>query len=110
MILATEVKDPRIDAMISVVDVETSGDLRHAKVFISVYGDADAKRRTIKALASASGFVSHLLGDRLSMRSAPRIHFTLDDSIERGAELSDKILQLKADRVAASNANPSPDA
>lgn len=95
-ILANEVKDPRIDAMVSVVDVETTSDLRRAKVFVSVYGSED-KRRVLKALASASGFVGRRLGERLAMRSVPQIRFQLDDSIERGSDLSDQILRVIAE-------------
>ncbi len=95
-ILANEVKDPRIDGMISVVDVETTGDLRRAKVFVSVYGSDDA-RKVLKALKSASGFVGRRLSNRLAMRTVPQIQFRLDDSIERGSELSAKILQASGD-------------
>jgi ribosome-binding factor A len=95
-ILANEVKDPRIDGMISVVDVETTGDLRRAKVFVSVYGSDDA-RKVLKALKSASGFVGRRLSNRLAMRTVPQIQFRLDDSIERGSDLSTKILQAIGD-------------
>ena len=95
-ILANEVKDPRIDGMVSVVDVETTGDLRRAKVFVSVYGSDDA-RKVLKALKSASGFVGRRLSKRLAMRTVPQILFRLDDSIERGSDLSAKILQATSD-------------
>jgi ribosome-binding factor A len=95
-ILANEVKNPRIDGMISVVDVETTSDLRRAKVFVSVYGSDDA-RKVLKALKSASGFVGRRLSNRLAMRTVPQIQFRLDDSIERGSDLSAKILQATGD-------------
>jgi ribosome-binding factor A len=91
-VLASEVKDPRIDGMVSIVDVETTGDLRRAKVFISVYGSEDA-RKVVKALNSASGFVGRRLSNRLAMRTVPQILFKLDKSIEHGADMSGKILR-----------------
>lgn len=97
-ILFNEVKDPRIDALVSIVEVETSPDLRRAKVFVSVYGAGD-KRRVIKALSSAAGFVGRRLGDRLAMRSVPKIQFRLDDSIERGSDLSEKILRISDEEL-----------
>lgn len=95
LILANEVKDPRIDGLVSVVAVETSADLRRAKVLVSVYG-TDDRRTVLKALASAAGFVGGRLGDRLSMKSVPHLRFSLDDSIERGAEMSERILRIAA--------------
>ena len=93
LILANEVKNPHIDGLVSIVAVDTSADLRRARVFVSVYG-TDDKRGVLRALASAAGFVGRRLGDRLVMRSVRHLQFRLDESIERGAELSDKILRL----------------
>ena len=95
-VLASEVKDPRIDGMVSIVDVETTGDLRRARVFISVYGSEDA-RKVVKALNSASGFVGRRLSNRLAMRTVPQILFKLDTSIEHGADMSEKILRAVGD-------------
>jgi ribosome-binding factor A len=101
-VLANEVKDPRIDGMVSVVDVETTGDLRRAKVFVSVYGSKDA-RKVIKALNSASGFVGRRLGNRLAMRTVPQIQFRLDDSIERGSDMSEIILRVVSEKTPPSS-------
>ncbi len=93
LILANEVKNPHIDGLVSIVAVETSSDLRRAKVFVSVYGTGD-RRGVLRALSSAAGFVGRRLGDRLAMKSVPHLQFRLDESIERGADLSDKILRI----------------
>jgi ribosome-binding factor A len=112
-VLASEVKDPRIDGMVSIVDVDTTGDLRKAKVFISVYGSEDA-RKVVKALNSASGFVGLKLSKRLAMRTVPQIVFKLDKSIEHGADMSEKILRaagdlptLEADSIEPAGSEPS---
>ncbi len=93
LILANEVKNPHINGLVSIVAVDTSADLRRARVFVSVYG-TDDRRGVLRALASAAGFVGRRLGDRLAMKSVPHLQFRLDESIERGAEMSDKILRI----------------
>lgn len=80
-------KDPRI-GFVSVTDVEVSRDLRHVKVFVSVYGDEDEKAATMDALVKAQGFVRTELGKRIRLRHTPEIVFRPDESIERGARIS----------------------
>lgn len=86
-ILQREVRDPRI-GFVSVTDVEVSADLRHARIFVSVLGDADAKAATMDGLRSALGYIRRELGQRLQMRYTPDITFKLDESIERGARVN----------------------
>ena len=86
-IIHREVKDPRI-GFASVTGVEVSGDLRHARVFVSVLGDEQQKLDTIRGLQSAVGFVRSELGRRIRMRHTPEIIFKLDESIERGIRVS----------------------
>lgn len=85
-ILRREVNDPRI-GFVSVTDVELSVDLRHARVFVSVLGDQDAKTATMAGLESAMGYIRRELGQRLQMRYTPNITFKLDESIERGSRI-----------------------
>jgi ribosome-binding factor A len=85
-IIQRDLKDPRI-GFASITDVVVSGDLRHAKIFVSVLGDAEAKRRTMEGLARARGHVRSELGARLQIRSVPEILFHLDESIERGERI-----------------------
>jgi len=85
-ILRREVNDPRI-GFVSVTDVELSVDLRHARVFVSVLGDQDAKTATMAGLESAMGYIRRELGQRLQMRYTPDITFKLDESIERGSRI-----------------------
>jgi ribosome-binding factor A len=90
-LLTREVKDAALqDAMISITEVETSADLRSAKVYFSVYGDevtVDAARRHLKR---ASGFLHHNLKERLDLRHTPHLEFVLDNSLARG----DRIMRL----------------
>lgn len=86
-ILQRRLRDPRI-GFVSVTDVELSPDLRHAKIFVSVLGDEEAKRRTMEGLERAAGFVRSELGRRITLRHTPEILFRLDDSIERGTRIT----------------------
>ncbi|MDR7543337.1 MAG: 30S ribosome-binding factor RbfA [Armatimonadota bacterium] len=85
-IIRRDLKDPRI-GFASITDVVVSADLRHAKIFVSVLGDAEAKRRTMEGLERARGHVRSRLGGRLAIRFVPEILFRLDESIERGTRV-----------------------
>jgi ribosome-binding factor A len=93
-IVLREMKDPRI-GFVSITDVEVSGDLRHAKVFISVYGTDKEKEETLAGLQQAQGFVRKLVGERVKIHHTPEIIFRYDDSIENGVHISEIIKDLK---------------
>lgn len=84
-ILATDLNDPRMSAMVSVIRVDTSPDLRSAKVYVSVLGDQDDKRNTLKALSSAAGYVRGNM--HITLKHAPLLEFHLDETIEQGADV-----------------------
>ena len=75
-------------ALVSVLEVRSSRDLSHANIYISVLGDAQAKKDCAAALQSASGFIRKEITGRIRLRLAPQLHFIFDDSIERGIRLS----------------------
>jgi len=86
--LLRNIKDPRINqGIISVTAVDTTGDLRHAKVFLSVYG-LKSEKELMKGLKSASGFLRRELGQSLRLRYTPELIFELDKSIERGSRIN----------------------
>ncbi len=92
--LLREVKDPRVQqGMISVTRVETTGDLRYSKVWLSVMGLRDEKEFK-KGLRSAAGYLRHELGSSLNLRYTPELVFEVDHSIEYGAHISDVINSL----------------
>ena len=86
-LIRREVRDPRLSGFISVTEVVTSPDLKHAKVFVSIMGTEEEKRQVEKGLAAASGFLRKGLGERLSLRYTPELSFQRDESIERGSHL-----------------------
>ena len=96
-LLKRRVKDPRIGDLVTVTEVATSADLRHAKVFISVMGSEDEKRETLKCLSAASGFLRRELGERLTLRYIPELSFEQDNSIEHGAHVLRLIEQLASE-------------
>lgn len=94
--LLRSVKDPRVNqGMLSITRVDVTGDLRYAKVYISVLGDVNEKELK-KGLKSASGWLRRELGGSLSLRYTPELFFEIDHSIEHGAEISKLISDLNA--------------
>ena len=87
-LLQRQIKDPRIDASVTVTEVVTSSDLKFAKVFISRIGDVEQKQEALTALASASGYLRKELARSLKLRFTPLLNFHWDDSIEHGERLS----------------------
>lgn len=83
-----DIKDPRITAMMSVVAVNVTKDLRFAKVFVSVLGNSEEQKEALAALKSAAGFVRRELSRKIDLRYTPEIIFTLDNSIEHGIHIS----------------------
>ena len=90
-ILLHDIKDDRVGVgMVSITDVDLSGDLQHAKIFVSIYGTEAARKETMEGLRSATGYVRGYLGQRVRLRRTPEIIFVEDRSLERG----DQILAL----------------
>lgn len=94
-LIRDEVKDPRV-GMVTVLAVEVTRDLAHAKVFVTVLGDAEARSASLAALNKAAGFLRHELGQRMLTRTVPQLRFVYDESIERGSRLSALIDQAVA--------------
>ena len=94
-LLAKELGDPRI-GFTTITDVETSPDLRHAKVWVSVIGGRTDRTETVRALQASMGFVRHELGKRLRIKRIPALHIHLDDSAERGTRLLHLLSELES--------------
>ncbi|MFP5501328.1 MAG: 30S ribosome-binding factor RbfA [Candidatus Sericytochromatia bacterium] len=100
-ILLHRLKDARVESSrVSVTDVEVTRDLRHATVFVSVLGDEEQQKATLQGLRSASGFVRSEVGKSVSLRSTPEIHFKLDLSLEKGANILALMNKLQEERAA----------
>ncbi|HJB57223.1 MAG TPA: 30S ribosome-binding factor RbfA [Candidatus Flavonifractor intestinipullorum] len=99
--LIRTVKDPRVHGLVSLTAVETTPDLRYAKVYVSVLDSSDVKE-VVKGLKSASGYLRRELGRALSLRYTPELQFVADDSIHQGAH----ILSMLRDPEVVKPANP----
>ena len=88
MLIARELKDPRIHPMTSVVHAEVSPDLKTAKIYISVLGDEASRQDTLKGLRSAAPFLRGQLAHGLNLRNTPELIFVADQSIEYGVSMS----------------------
>ena len=93
-ILQREVKDPRLTSLITITKVSTSSDLSYAKVFVSIMGLAEEKKKALTGLSCAAGFFRKKLAGRLTLKRVPQLGFFPDDSIEKGAHLLELIDNL----------------
>ena len=93
-LIRTRLKDPRI-GFASITHVEVSGDLRHAKVFVSVMGNPEEQEATMQGLKHATGFLRHELAGRLTLRFMPELVFKLDTSIAEGARILELIQKIE---------------
>ena len=99
--LIRTVKDPRVHGLVSITAVDTTTDLRYAKVHVSVLDKSDVKE-VVKGLKSAAGYLRRELGRALNLRYTPELQFVEDDSIDQGAH----ILSLLRDETVVKPANP----
>jgi ribosome-binding factor A len=86
--IAEGLKDPRI-GFVTVTSVETSPDLRHARVYVSVLGDEPDREQSLAGLASAHGLLQQAIARELRMKRTPTLQFVFDESIERGMRISE---------------------
>lgn len=103
-LLRTRVKDPRV-GFASITHVDVSGDLRHAKIYISVLGTEEEQAATIRALKHATGFLRHELASRLVLRYMPELVFKLDTSIEKGSRILELIRQIEDEKTTSGESN-----
>jgi ribosome-binding factor A len=82
-----EIKDPRV-GFVTVTAVDTTSDLRHATVYVSVLGDPGVRRRTLEGLQSAHGFLQRRIASELRLKHTPTLDFAYDDSVDRSMRIS----------------------
>jgi ribosome-binding factor A len=93
-ILTRKIKDPRV-GFVTVTDVEVTGDLQQAKVYISVLGDEKQKKDTLLGLAKAKGFIRSEIGQRIRLRKTPELTFEFDEAYEYGNRIETILRDLK---------------
>ncbi len=92
--LQTELKDPRV-GFATVTGVDVSGDLKYAKIYVSVLGSKKERNSTMAGLAKAQGFIRTELGRRIRTRHVPEITFKLDESLDHGARVMELLNEVK---------------
>jgi len=90
-IIRSEIKDPRINPMTSVVAVEVAPDLKTCKAWISVLGNEESQKDTLAGLRSAEGYIKNQIAKKINLRNTPEIRFIIDQSIEYGVTMSKMI-------------------
>ena len=88
------VKDPRVAPLTTVTDVTVAPDLKTAKVYVSVYGDAEVKKNMMDGLKNAAPYLRSMLAKNLNMRLTPQLFFVLDDSLEYAMKIEGMIASL----------------
>jgi ribosome-binding factor A len=86
--ITSEIKDPRV-GFVTVTAVETSPDLRHARVYVSVLGDEGVRRRSLDGLQSAHGYLQKRVATELRLKHTPTLQFAYDDSADRGMRIAE---------------------
>ena len=99
-IIRTEIKDPRLDPLTSVMSVEVAPDLKTCKVGVSVLGDEENQQNSLKALKSASGYIRMLLAKKVDLRNTPELHFYLDNSTQYGIDMMKIIEEVMSEQRA----------
>ena len=109
MILQREIKDPRI-GMVTVSDVDVSGDLQHARVYVTfLNNDAESIETGLKGLSEASGYIRLLLGKAMQLRVVPELRFAYDKTLVEGMRISNLVTNTIRQDMARQQADDQPD-
>lgn len=90
-VILYELRDPRLSGLVTLTEVQTSPDLQHAQIYVSVMGSAEEQDGVFEALYSAAGYLRRELRSRVYLRQIPELRFVPDNSIERGHQLLELI-------------------
>lgn len=97
-LIRTEIKDPRLSAMTTVLRVEATQDLKYAQVYISVLGNDEQKESVMEGLKNAAGFIRRELAHKINLRNTPELTFHLDTSTEYAIKMSKLIDEVSKQR------------
>jgi ribosome-binding factor A len=103
-----EVRDPRVGS-ITITDVEVTPDLYHAKVFFTLHGEEEDRKKALAGLQAAAGFLRGELGRRMHIRRAPELHFILDETLDHALHIERLLHQARASAATQPDAEPAPD-
>lgn len=92
--LEGELRDPRLEANVTVTEVRLEPGMKQARVYVTIEGSLEERNATLEALRKAAGFIRHELVERVQMRRSPEIVFILDESVERGRRIDELLRQV----------------
>lgn len=98
-ILCRGVKDPRIEGVVSITDIELPSDFSLAKVYVSVYGSEEQQNQVLEALTDCAPKMRKEIGKRIRLRNTPELRFYLDNSLERGSKITELINKISRGEV-----------
>ena len=93
-VIRSEMSDPRIGSVVSVMRAETTSDMKFCKIWVSVLGDTEKQNETMEALKSGTGFIRKRIAEIVNLRATPEITFVFDDSIEYGMRMRQLIDEI----------------
>jgi ribosome-binding factor A len=96
-IIRTELKDPRIPVVTSVTRLKLAKDLKFAKIYVSFFGNEAEKKGAMQALKASAGLIRYQIGQKMTIRALPELTFALDESIEYGSYMTERISQVRAE-------------
>ncbi|HLR21414.1 MAG TPA: 30S ribosome-binding factor RbfA [Tissierellaceae bacterium] len=106
LLLVNGLKDPRINSMTTITDVEVTNDLSYANIYVSVLGDEKDKKDSIEGLRNAKGFIRNEIAKKVDLRHIPEPVFHLDESLERALHITELIDKVnKEDRESRDSKN-----
>jgi ribosome-binding factor A len=86
-VIRSELSDPRVGSVVSVIGAETTADLKYCKIRVSIIGDKEKQTEAMEGLTRAAGFVRKRIAETINLRQTPEIKFVYDDSIEHGMRM-----------------------
>ena len=95
MLATGEIKDPRIEPLTTITEVRITRDMSHAKVWVSRFGERETVSGGVQALNHAAGYIQGVLSKRVSLRVFPHLHFLLDDAMENGFRVAQKLREIQ---------------
>lgn len=97
-VITKEVRDPRLGSLFTITSVDIAKDLHNAKVFVSVIGDAETKKKTLEALQSGAGFIAVNSSKKVVMHFFPSLTFKLDDSVDKFTAIDTALGQIRKEK------------
>lgn len=97
IVIAREMRDPRIPSVVTVTQVKLAQDTRNATVSVSIYGDDQVKNGALQALNAAAAYIQRMVSSRITIKNFPHLYFKLDNSLEHSQHINELLKEIKDD-------------